>query len=256
MCSLRFSFVAVPALVLLLVLPGCVSATPSSEVRPIALVYKNDTGQAGCNGCAEAVAALLQSDAKWNFDVRYVGPQESLSVQSGLHLPNVKVFAQPGGNGSLDQAYEEMKGNVTAIQNFVHNGGRYLGFCLGGYLAGATPGYKLLPGDTDEYITSPGATVTDIKDTVIQVSWRGQTRWMYFQDGPDFILDPGANATILSTYTNGQIAALVTPYGNGKVGVVGPHPEADAGWYSAYHLTDPDGMVADLGRDLIDTTMQ
>jgi hypothetical protein len=28
---------------------------------------------------------------------------------------------------------------------------------------------------------------------------------------------------VLATYTNGEIAALVAPYGKGKVGVSGPH---------------------------------
>jgi hypothetical protein len=38
--------------------------------------------------------------------------------------------------------------------------------------------------------------------------------------------------------------------------VVGPHPEADASWYAAYNLTDPDGPDADLAHDLIDAVMQ
>ncbi len=41
--------------------------------------------------------------------------------------------------------------------------------------------------------------------------------------------------TVQGRYTNGAIAALVAPYGRGKVGLCGPHP--------------------DLGDDLIDTFM-
>ena len=233
-------------------------SNPNSSLtfRPIALVYKNDSGQAACEGCSEAVASLLQNNTSWNFDVRYVGPHETLSVQAGLSLPNARVFAQPGGNGSVNQAYKEMKPFESAIKNFIQNGGRYLGFCEGGYLAGEAPGFKLLPGDTGEYIKTHGATVRNTKDAVIQVVWRNKKRWMYFQDGPYFILNPGANATILATYTNGKIAAVVTPYENGRVGVVGPHPEADTSWYNEYHLHDPDGTDEDLGQDLINTTMQ
>ncbi len=61
---------------------------------------------------------------------------------------------------------------------------------------------------------------------------------------------------VLATYTNGKIAALVAPYGKGKVGVSGPHPEATAEWYEASHLVNPEGMHADLGYDLIDTLMR
>jgi hypothetical protein len=92
-------------------------------------------------------------------------------------------------------------------------------------------------------------------DTTISLVWRGSTRTVYFQDGPYFILDPGASgATVLATYTNGEIAAMVARFGSGAAGVVGPHPEADLGWYQAYGLPYP-GSTADLGHDLIDTVM-
>lgn len=237
--------------------PSRTSTSPT--VRPIALVYKDDDGPAGCDGCAEAVAALLQSDTTYHFDVRYVGPNESLSVQAGLSLPGVVLYAQPGGNGTVETAYAEMRKDVPALRSFVKNGGRFLGFCMGGYLEGTGPGFNLLSevgGDTDEYTTSPGATVTTDVNTVIQVLWRGTPRSIFFQDGNYFTFQNGTNgATVLATYTNGEVAAVVAPYGKGKVGGVGPHPEADTTWYRAYNLTYP-GSTADLGHDLIDTTMQ
>lgn len=235
--------------------PGSGGPPGSSGARPIALVYR---GPAGCDGCSESVGAVLQS-SKWNFDVRYVGPGEALQITAAT-LATATVYAQPGGDPSVDDAWTMMKADAPAIAAFVQAGGHYLGFCEGGYLAGKTPGFALLPGDTDSYITSKGASVTTDIDTVIPIMWRGQTRTVYFQDGPQFILDPGATttggATVLATYTNGEIAALAAPYGAGKVGVTGPHPEADDTWYAAFHLTDPDGLDADLAHDLIDTVMQ
>jgi glutamine amidotransferase-like uncharacterized protein len=80
---------------------------------------------------------------------------------------------------------------------------------------------------------------------------------MYFQDGPAFLLDRGAtDVIVLATYTNGKIAALVAPYGKGKVGVSGPHPEATAAWYEASHLVNPEGVRTALGHDLIDMLMR
>ena len=75
------------------------------------------------------------------------------------------------------------------------NGGRYLGFCLGGYLAGHDPGYSLLSPDDDavQEIEEPGSQVRDEDDTIIQ-------------------------------------AALLSPFGRGWAGCVGPHPEADQSW--------------------------
>jgi glutamine amidotransferase-like uncharacterized protein len=136
-----------------------------------------------------------------------------------------------------------MRQHADDIKNWVNAGGHYLGFCLGGYLAGATPGFALLPGDTSQYISSPQATVGDSDDTVVPIRWRGQLRHMFFQDAPVFRLNRGAAATVLATY------------GAGSVGVVGPHPEADQSWYTS-GLTNPDGIRPDLGYDLIQTTLQ
>ena len=224
----------------------------SPVTRPLALVYR---GPAGCPGCSEAVVELLQS-SQWRFDVQYVGPNEQLKL-SAATLQAATLYAQPGGSGELSQAYRQVKRHAHEIRSYVASGGRYLGFCMGGYLAGRTPGFQLLPGDTDQFIASRGASVRTEADTIVNVHWREQPRSMYFQDGPYFLLDHGATGVIvLATYTNGKIAALVAPYGKGQVGVSGPHPEATAEWYEASHLVNPEGMNADLGHDLIDTLMR
>ncbi|TMC13877.1 MAG: hypothetical protein E6J34_24320 [Chloroflexi bacterium] len=195
------------------------------------------------------------ASSKWHFEVNFVGPKEKLRLSAQL-LQTATVYTQPGGDDDLDEAYAIMRSDAPLIRHFVNSGGRYLGFCMGGYLAGASPGFKLLPGDTDSYVSSHQATVTTTDDTTIQVYWRDQLRTVYFQDGPHFLIERHApDVTVLARYTNGKIAALVAPFGQGIVGVVGPHPEATADWYRAYHLTAPDGLTLDLGHDLIDTVM-
>src|SRR5690349_6348725 len=153
---------------------------------PLALVYR---GPAACDGCSEAVAAVLASDAI-GFDVHYIGPNEEYDFTTDS-LAAAVVYAQAGGAVSVEDAFDAMGAYATAIDAYVHAGGKYLGFCEGGYLAGMNPGFQLLPGDSDSYITSAGASVTTPDDTVIKVKWRGQSRWMYFQDGPIFKIDPG-----------------------------------------------------------------
>jgi glutamine amidotransferase-like uncharacterized protein len=129
---------------------------------------------------------------------------------------------------------------------------------MGGYLAGTWRGFSLLPDDTDQFITSPGASVTTDADTIVEVNWRGHQRYMFFQDGPFFPLRSRASkVVVLARYaSNSEIAALVAPFGNGKVGVCGPHPEAPEDWYRAHNLLNPDGISPDLGHDLIDTLME
>jgi hypothetical protein len=115
----------------------------------------------------------------------------------------------------------------------------------------------LLPGDTDQYIVTRGATVTSERDTVVEVRWRGRPRHLFFQDGPVFLLEPGAQGvTVLARYPNDEIAALTAPFGAGVVGVVGPHPEATSDWYQDTGLVDPDGLDTDLGHDLVDAVLR
>jgi glutamine amidotransferase-like uncharacterized protein len=222
----------------------------SPAVRPQALVYR---GPATVPGCPEAVVKLL-SASLWDFDIRYVGPHERLALTPEV-LVGATLYAQPGG-ATLSRGYKHMRKHRSAIRDFVRSGGGYLGFCLGGYLAGATPGFALLPGDTDQYIASPHATVESEDDTLVQVSWRGGQRTLFFQDGPHFQLSPDAHATVLATYPNNTIAALVTRFGAGRVGVVGPHPEATADWFTDAGLSKPQRLGYDLGLDLVDTVMR
>jgi glutamine amidotransferase-like uncharacterized protein len=140
----------------------------------------------------------------------------------------------------------------------VHGGGRYLGICMGGYLAGSRPGYNLLTGNWADYTQTHGAEVTDARDAVISVRWpaahRPAMRKIYYQDGPYFWLDGPAKARVLARYTNGLIAAMVVRFGDGAVGVCGPHPEANRSWYQAAGLRYP-GPTDDLGRQLVDAIM-
>jgi glutamine amidotransferase-like uncharacterized protein len=216
---------------------------------PVALVYR---GPASLPGCPEAVATLLKS-SRWGFDVCYVGPDEDMPLSTQA-LAGATVYVQPGG-GTLAHGYHHLHHHRAAIRQFVHSGGRYLGFCLGGYLAGATPGFALLPGDTDQYIASPAATVDSDGNALVQVCWRGRQRTLFFQDGPYFWVNPGVDTTVVATYPNGRIAALVTGFGSGRVGVVGPHPEATEDWYTDAGLAVADRLGTDLGLDLVDAVM-
>jgi glutamine amidotransferase-like uncharacterized protein len=217
-----------------------------------ALVYR---GPASDEDCPAALADLLRSSA-WGFEVAYVGPHSELEL-SPATLAGAALYAQPGGGDSVQRAYRHVRCDTETIRAYVGSGGRYLGICMGGYLAGHWRGHRLLPADTDQYITSAGATVTTAADTLVEVDWRGRRHRMFFQDGPVFRLPAArAEATVLARYAgNGEIAALVTPFGRGRVGVCGPHPEAPDDWYEAHGLPVERSTAAPLGRDLVDVLM-
>lgn len=227
---------------------GWAGVSAVSGNGPLALVYR---GPAACDGCAESVAALLGSSPA-GFRTEYCGPDEDRDITPET-LAEAAVYAQPGG-GSVNRAWRRLGDHAEVIRGFVRDGGHYLGFCLGAYLA-AEPGFGLIDGQVDQYINTAGASVDSTDDTVVEVRWRDRVRHMYFQDGPIFRLRSGAPATVLATYDNGEPAAVITTYGAGRVGLVGPHPEADESWYDEAGLTNPDGVNFDLGHDLIESTV-
>ncbi|MDH6464778.1 glutamine amidotransferase-like uncharacterized protein [Micromonospora sp. A200] len=226
-----------------------VSAVSRDREGPLALVYR---GPAACSGCAEAVAALLRG-APRPFRTEYCGPDEQRQISRST-LAEAVVYAQPGG-GSVNPAWRRLRDHAEEIRDFVHGGGHYLGFCLGAYLAAADPGFALFNGKVGQYIGTDGAGVDSVEDTVIRVRWRGQLRYLFFQDGPTLKLRPGVPGSVLATYDTGAAAAVVTTFGAGRVGLVGPHPEADKSWYAEADLTNPDGIRFDLGHDLIQSTV-
>ena len=115
----------------------------------------------------------------------------------GGDVATAALYAQPGG-GTLRQGLDAgCRASREPIRDYVHGGGRYLGICLGGYLAGATPGFGLLPGDTDRWIDTDGASVDHDGDALVDVRWGGRSRTLFFQDGPHFLLDRSGPATVL-----------------------------------------------------------
>lgn len=230
------------------------SQTAVSGARPLALVYR---GPASCPGCSEAVAHLLRT-SKFHFRIEYVGPQERTKLVAASFV-GATLYAQPGGDTSVARA-NKLVGSAGkhAIKSFVSHGGRYLGFCQGAYLAGSGPGMGLLsPGNTGQYIATKGATTHSTADTVVPIRWGNQTRQVFFQDGPYMTRSGVRGERVLARYSNRRIAALVKPYGKGRVGVVGPHPEAPQRWFRQAGIAskDLDGLDGRLGRSLIDATM-
>lgn len=225
------------------------AGTSTAQTQPLALVYR---GPASVPGTAESVAAVLRNSPS-RFRVEYVGPKDT--PITATTLARATVFAQPGGP-SLSTAWKAMKPFAGLIRDWIANGGNYLGFCVGGYLAGATPGYDLLPGDTSQYSAKQGATVWDTAPHRSEVVWRGTAYPTYFQDPPAFDLEPGNTATVLGTYKGGEIAALAVDYGSGRVGVTGPHVEADRSWFVDDGLAADGAVNPQLAYDLIETTVR
>lgn len=223
---------------------GSAGDAPAGRDADLALVYR---GPATLPGCPEAVGEALE---RAGMRVDYVGPKERHKLRADT-LAGAALYAQPGG-GDVDDAWPHLRDHADEIRDFVEDGGAYLGFCLGAYLAGDDPGFDLVPGDTDQYIVTKHASIRHDSDALVTLDWDGEQRTMYFQDGAYVKLHRGADAQVVARYDNGRVAALVCDRGRGRVGVVGPHPEASTDWFTDVGLTPPQPLAIDLAVDLIE----
>jgi glutamine amidotransferase-like uncharacterized protein len=216
------------------------SGEPSQE-KGFALVYK---GHASCDGCSEPASEIAK---KLGLKIKYVTPGHITPEV----LKNAVVYIQPGGPDEIDMKKAFTKDDIKNIRSYVANGGRYWGICAGGYIAGKTiddrthvAGLNLFQGVAYEFSESPKARMESIL-------WQKKRRLMYFQNGPAFKLKSGSRVESIANYKDGSLAAFISSYAKGKVGVVGPHPEADKSWLKEDHLTDPDGSDDDLGVQML-----
>jgi glutamine amidotransferase-like uncharacterized protein len=117
-----------------------------------------------------------------------------------------------------------------------------MGFCLGAYLAGSSA-LDLMPSgiDVGSEILQDNAQIDGDEDTIIQVDWKfdagtsspklEKARWAYFQEGATMVGFTDSDPHVVARYSaNQDVAASITPYGKGFVGLVGPHPEAYELW--------------------------
>lgn len=192
------------------------------------------------------------------FAVFCIGPREKRKLTPD-NLRGVDLYAQPGGDGSLEDAMRSLGPSAArAIPDYVASGGHYVGFCMGAYLAGSDPAMELLgAGDTRGYDPSSRADVTGRVEAIIPVRWGGSVRYHYAQDPSYIVPSKVRGERVLSRFTNGTINALVRPFYRGGVGVVGTHPEADRSRYTdrLWH-EDNDGLDHAQVQELITAVMK
>jgi glutamine amidotransferase PdxT len=232
-----------------------VTPTPTEdESKPLALIYKGpgscslDQGDAGESGygCSEA-AADVATQAGFRF--QYVGPKDlvenATAAQVSALFGNAKVWMQPGGISNT--AYYAMTTKLrNAIVNFVSNGGGYVGFCAGAFLA--TDWFGIFPGNSHIYHYTPERR--DVGYAFLSFTWSGQNRKVYFEGGP-YLSNVSSKAEIMATFSTGYVAAARSAYGKGRVYISGPHPEAPAIWANEDGINDPDGSDLDIGASMV-----
>jgi Biotin-protein ligase, N terminal len=158
----------------------------------------------------------------YNFKIFSINPLED------TFFDNVDIIAVPGGFGDANTFDRAFKHSKTRIQDFVSNGGKYLGICMGAYWAG-TNYFNILDNvDAVQYITQSGTDTRRPHAKDIKINWNGSSTTMFFYDGCALVGN-GQYDTI-ATYANGDAMAIIQK----NIGCIGCHPESEQFWYDSY----------------------
>jgi glutamine amidotransferase-like uncharacterized protein len=144
---------------------------------------------------------------------------------------SVDLCVFPGGIGDSDTFDIMFKSNEHYIQRYVQNGGRFLGICMGAYWASRDYFNILRDVEAEQYIRRPGTCTKRYYSKAVECDWNGRRDRFFFYDGPAFIGDESKFETI-ARYANGDPAAII----QGKIGLIGPHLEAEEYWYDKPYL--------------------
>jgi glutamine amidotransferase-like uncharacterized protein len=195
------------------------------EHRDIA-VYRQDP--IASTDCAQAVRDVLATKYSNVFIINH-------RACTAATLRDVDCVVFPGGEGDVDNFDHMLRDRGKIIRDYVAQGGRYLGICMGGYITSKL--YFNILGDTsaEQYIKHPRSNVHIMSETTTTCRVGGIDHMVYFYDGPVFERDFDAH-NILATYQDGSAAAIIKPYHQGRVLCIGPHFESQRNWYDVKRL--------------------
>jgi len=141
----------------------------------------------------------------------------------------VDIVAVPGGFGDSDSYEKLFQHNGERVIDFVANGGRYLGICMGAYWAGSHYFSLLKDVDAVQYLKRPGTDTRRPHAKNMPITWRGTSTKMFWYDGCALVGNDTKFETV-ATYSNGDAMAIF----QNRLGLIGCHPESQPFWYESY----------------------
>jgi glutamine amidotransferase-like uncharacterized protein len=141
---------------------------------------------------------------------------------------NVDMVIIPGGIGDSETFHSLFKHNAERVKQYIANGGKYLGICMGAYWAGSSY-LNILDGiDTVQYIKRPNTDTRRPHAKNLRVYWKGILARMFFYDGCAIIGDY-SKIDVVAKYMNDDVMAAI----QGNIGLIGCHPEAEKWWFDS-----------------------
>ena len=186
----------------------------------IALFMNNPVADVSCcNGMIEALEDYYRFTL---FSKKTIGE---------VDFTKVDLVAFPGGTGDADLFHRLLNDKSQIIKNYMQDGGRYLGICMGAYWASKHYFNLLNDVDVQQYITRPKAEVRRSFQTTLNVTWKRKPTEMFFFDGCAFV---GNKFRTIARYANGDAMAII----QNNVGLIGCHPESRETWYKRKYMRD------------------
>jgi len=172
-----------------------------------------------CNGIIKALGA--------NYNYKLFTKHEI----EDEYFNDVDLVCFPGGIGDADTYDHMFKYHESSVRQYIRNGGRFLGICMGAYWADKHF-LDIVDGvEAKQYIRRPNTCTKRYYSKAVECNWQGDTDRFFFYDGPAFIGDE-RNFETIARYANGDPAAII----QGRIGLIGPHLEAEEYWYSKPYL--------------------
>lgn len=143
---------------------------------------------------------------------------------------DVDMIIIPGGIGDSDNYDTLMKHSSSKIKEFVQNGGKYLGICMGAYWASKEYLNILDSIWTEQYIKRPNSKTRRPHAKAMSIWWKNKPNHMFFYDGCAIVGDLH-KCKVIAKYGENQDAMAVI---QDNIGLIGCHPEAEKFWYDSY----------------------
>lgn len=150
-------------------------------------------------------------------------------VEEGF-FDDVDMVLFPGGIGDSDSYDTILKKNKDVVVDYVNNGGKYLGICMGAYWAGKDYFNILDDVDVIQYIKHPDTCTRRPHAKNMPTNWYGgHYQDMFFYDGPTFV--GHGHYKRIATYDNTGLPMAIRQK---NIMLIGCHPESEQFWYDSY----------------------
>ena len=143
---------------------------------------------------------------------------------------DVDAVCVPGGIGDASSFEYLLRDNRSRVRDFVANGGAYLGICMGAYWAGSNYFDILNDVDAEQYMCRPGTDTRRPHAKNIDITWDNEPMKMFWYDGCALVGNESKFTTVARYAGNNDPMAIM----QGRIGLIGCHPESTPHWYSSY----------------------